>query len=258
MSDSWYKKWFNTKDYLELYKHRNSKDAAQIAGLITRTLNLPKDSNVLDLACGNGRHSLIIARKGFNVLGIDISKYLIGVAKKKLNSEYKKYRDNLHFDIKDMRNISHINEFDLVVNLFSSFGYFEKDSENFSVIRSVSKSLKTGGYFFFDFLNGEYIKKHIKPFDVSTRNHNAVLQVREIKGNAVYKSIVIIQNNPGGKTPKVKRYNEMIKLYNLSEFRKVFTKYGLKIIRTFGDYQGSKYNSKSSERLIILARKTIK
>ncbi|MEO8513319.1 MAG: class I SAM-dependent methyltransferase [Ignavibacteria bacterium] len=255
MGDNWYKKWFSTKDYLELYKHRNSRDAAQIAGLITKTLKIPKGSKVLDLACGNGRHSLYFAKKGLDVLGIDLSEYLIGEAKKKLNTDYKKYKDNLHFEIRDMRNIAHTNEFDLVVNLFSSFGYFEKDSENFKVINSISKSLKKGGYFFFDFLNGDYLRKHLKPFDVSIRNHKVVLQVREIKGNAVYKSIVITGNNPKGRTPKVCKFHEMIKLYNLPDFRKVFAKNGLSIIKTFGDYTGSKFNVKSSQRLIILAQK---
>jgi 2-polyprenyl-3-methyl-5-hydroxy-6-metoxy-1,4-benzoquinol methylase len=256
MSDNWYKKWFSTKDYLELYKHRNSVDASQIAGLITKTLPLQKGAKVLDLACGNGRHSLFFAKKGFDVLGIDLSEYLINEAKKKLNSDYKKYRNNLHFEIKDMRNISHTKEFDLVVNLFSSFGYFEKDSENYKVIKGISNSLKNKGYFFFDFLNAGYLKKHLKPFDECNRNHNVVLQVREIKGNAVYKSIIIIKNNPKGKTPIVSKFHEMIKLYGLAEFREVFRKYGLNIIKTFGDYSGSKFNVNSSQRLIILAQKS--
>ncbi len=255
MSDSWYKKWFSTKDYLELYQHRNSYDAAKIIALILSTLNLSQGSKVLDLACGNGRHSLIFAKKGFDVLGIDLSSYLINEAKKKLNNDYKKYSNNLHFEIRDMRNIAHTNKFDLVVNLFSSFGYFDKDSENFKVIGSISKSLKKGGYFFFDFLNAEFLKKNLKQYDISIRNHNVILQVREITGNAVYKSIIIIKNNPKGKSPEVKKFIEMIKLYNLHDFKKVFTKYGLNIIKTFGDYKGSKFNSKSSERLIIFAQK---
>lgn len=255
MSDNWYKKWFSTKEYLELYKHRNSKDAAQIAGLITKTLKIPKGTKLLDLACGNGRHSLIFARKGFDVLGIDLSNYLISEAKKKLNSDYKKYKDNLHFEIRDMRAITHKNEFDLVVNLFSSFGYFEKDSENFTVIKSISTALKNGGYFFFDFLNKDYLLNHLNPFDITERNHNVVVQVREIKGNAVYKTINIIKNNPKGLKPIVFNFHEMIKLYSLADFKKVFSKYGLKIIKTFGDYNGTKFNSNKSERLIILAQK---
>ena len=251
----WYKKWFGTKEYLELYKHRNSKDASKISGLITRTLKLPKGAKVLDVACGNGRHSLILASKGYDVLGIDLSDYLINEANKKLRTEYKKQKDHLRFEIRDMRDLDHKNEFDLAVNLFSSFGYFVKDSENFKVFKSISKALKPGGFFFFDFLNEALLRKNIVPFDISERNHNTVVQVRDIRDNAVYKTIYIISNNTKGKAPIVNRYNEMIKLYSLEDFRKSFRKYGLKVIKTFGDYSGNNFNRHSSERLIILAQK---
>ncbi len=252
---NWFKKWFSTADYLELYKHRNSTDASRIAGLITRTLKLPRGSRVLDVACGNGRHSLIFASKGFNVLGIDLSAFLIGEARKKLVTEYRKQKEHLKFEIRDMRKIDHRNEFDLAVNLFSSFGYFEKDSENFKVFKSISAALKPGGYFFFDFLNENALRKNIVPSDVSIRNRNAVIQVREIKNNAVYKSIYIIRNDPKGTKPIVNKFHEMIKLYSLEEFTKAFAKSGMKIIRTFGDYTGRRFNKNTSERLIILARK---
>lgn len=251
----WYKKWFSTADYLELYKHRNSTDASKIAGLINRTLKLPKGSRVLDVACGNGRHSVIFASKGFDVLGIDLSGFLINEAKKKLRTEYRKQKEHLRFEIRDMRDIGRSNEFDLAVNLFSSFGYFEKDSENFRVFRSISRSLKPGGYFFFDFLNETQLKNNLVPFDLTFRNHKAVVQVRKIEDNAVHKSIFMIGNNPKGKQPDVKEFYEMIKLYSLNELKIAFKKNSLKIIRTFGDYAGSGYNKYSSERLIILAQK---
>lgn len=252
---NWFKKWFSTGDYLELYKHRNSTDASRIAGLITKTLKLPKGSKVLDVACGNGRHSLIFAVKGFNVVGIDLSAFLIGEAKKKLATEYKKQKEHLKFEIRDMRNIDHKGEFDLAVNLFSSFGYFEKDSENFKVFRSISGALKPGGYFFFDFLNENELKKNLVPSDVSIRNHNAVVQVREIKNNAVYKSIYIIRNDPKGSKPMVSEFSEMIKLYSLDELKRAFLNSGMEIIKTFGDYSGRRFRKNTSERLIILARK---
>ncbi len=189
------------------------------------------------------------------MLGIDLSAFLIGEARKKLVTEYRKQKEHLKFEIRDMRNIDHRNEFDLAVNLFSSFGYFEKDSENFKVFKSISAALKPGGYFFFDFLNENALRKNIVPSDVSIRNRNAVIQVREIKNNAVYKSIYIIRNDPKGTKPIVNKFHEMIKLYSLEEFTKAFAKSGMKIIRTFGDYTGRRFNKNTSERLIILARK---
>lgn len=255
MSENWYKKWFSTKEYLELYKHRNSTDAAKIAGLIFRTLKLKKGSKILDVACGNGRHSLIFASKGYNVLGIDLSAFLISEAFKKLKTDYRKQNKFLKFEIRDMRSIQHKNEFDLAVNLFSSFGYFEKDSENFKVLKSISNSLKRGGYFFFDYLNKDNLVKNLVPFDIKKRNRNVIIQVREIKNNAVYKKIYIIKNNNSKNTPSINEFSEMIKLYSLAMLKKTMKEAGMKIIKTFGDYSGSRYNRISSERMIILAQK---
>lgn len=255
MSENWYKKWFSTKEYLELYKHRNSTDAAKIAGLIFRTLKLKKGSKVLDVACGNGRHSLIFASKGYNVLGIDLSAFLISEAVKKLKTDYRKQNKLLKFEIRDMRSIQHKNEFDLAVNLFSSFGYFEKDSENFKVFRSISNSLKQGGYFFFDYLNKDNLVKNLVPFDIKKRNRNVIIQVREIKNNAVYKKIYIIKNNKSKNSPAINEFSEMIKLYSLAMVKEAMKEAGMKIIKTFGDYSGSRYNRNSSERMIILAQK---
>ncbi len=254
-NDDWFKAWFNSHHYLDLYKHRDSKDAKKIVSLISRNIKLPKGAKVLDLACGNGRHSVFFASKGLNVLGIDLSPYLIKEAKKRLSSQYAAYKKSLRFEIRDMRNINHKNEFDLVVNLFSSFGYFEKDSENWKVIKSVSGALNKGGCFFFDFLNSEYLRKSLVPFDIKKRNHNVIIQVREITEGFVKKNIIIIKNNPRSDYPLISNFYEKIKLYSLSDFRKIFKNYGLEVIKTFGDYTGSRFNPKTSERLIILAQK---
>ena len=156
-----------------------------------------------------------------------------------------------------MRNIQHKNEFDLAVNLFSSFGYFEKDSENFKVFKSISKSLRGGGYFFFDYLNKDFLVKNLVPFDIQKRNCNVVIQVREIKNNAVYKKIYIIKNNISKKTPDIHEFSEMIKLYSLHQLKNAMQRAGIKVIKTFGDYSGSKYSKTDSERLIILAQKKL-
>ncbi len=255
MRDNWYKKWFNTADYLELYDHRNSTDAKKIVTLINRTIKLPKGSKLLDLACGNGRHSVFFAEKGYDVLGIDLSPYLIGEAKKKLRSEYRRFKKNLKFDIGDMRDLSRKNEFDIVVNLFSSFGYFEEESQNRSVIKRISRSLKKDGYFFFDFLNSEYLRRNLTAFDAQKRNRNIIIQVREITGKFVKKNILIIRNKPGSQYPELRRFHEMVRLYTLGELRSIFRSNRLKVVKLFGDYSGKPFRKNSSRRLIILAQK---
>lgn len=253
-SDNWYKTWFNTQDYLDLYKHRNEKDAKKIVSLVSRLIKLKPGLKVLDLACGNGRHSVLFAKKGCKVTGIDLSEYLISQAVKKLKSDYSEYSSNLKFEIGDMRNIGHYEEFDLVVNLFSSFGYFNRNSDNEKVVSGISKALKPGGYFFFDFLNGEHVTKTLVPFDVKELRDSRMLQIRQVKNGFVMKDILVFRNSKDINCA-FSHFTEKVRMYTQPEFRKMFAKSGLKITGTYGDYDGSRFNKKTSQRLIILAQK---
>jgi len=250
----WFRSWFNSDYYRALYKHRDGKDAAKIISLLFKNIQLKKGSRVLDLACGNGRHSVFFARKGYETLGIDLSENLVAQARKMAAKIKSPYSSRLSFEIGDMRKLSHLNEFELVVNLFSSFGYFESDSENEMVIKSVSNSLKSGGYFLLDFLNAEYLKKNIVPITISGIEGNTVVQIRQIDNGFVKKEILIIEKSPNGKTYK-RDYNERIKLYSRDDFVRMFTANGLKIVNVFGDYEGTKFVRSKSERLVLLARK---
>jgi len=251
----WFIDWFSSQDYLDLYKHRDDNDAKKIVSLITKHIKLEKDAKVLDLPCGNGRHSLLFAKNGFDVTGIDLSDFLICQAKKKLAKEYSAYKSKLHFENGDMRNFSgklrHKNKFSLAVNLFTSFGYFEKHSENEKVIRSISNSLQSNGWFVFDFLNREYLRRNLVSFDKKKVNGKLILQHRYIKGNFIYKKIFLI----GKSLADVNEFTERVYLYSLKQMEKMFERSSLKIKNIFGDYAGSKFNIKASPRLIIFARK---
>jgi SAM-dependent methyltransferase len=253
-TDDWYKSWFSTQDYLELYKHRDNTDASKIVSLIFNHINLPEGSSVLDLACGNGRHSVLLAEKGMKVTGIDLSDYLISQACSKKLTDYKDFAENLSFEIRDMRDIDHENNFDMVVNLFSSFGYFEDDKENEKVINSISRSLRKGGYFVLDFLNKDYLENRLVPFDVKRTEGKIIVQVREVKNSFVYKHILIFKNSVE-EYPALAQFTERIRLYTEENFRNMLAKNGLKVINVFGDFAGSKYDRNDSERLIIFSQK---
>jgi SAM-dependent methyltransferase len=255
-SNAWFKHWFNTQDYLDLYKHRDDTDASKIIKLLFKHITLKKNAEVLDLACGNGRHSVLFARKGFNVTGIDLSKYLISCANEKRKTDYYRYHKKLSFEIGDMRNIAHVKEFDLIVNIFSSFGYFENGKDNEKVIKSISRALKPNGYFLFDFLNKDFLLKNLVPYDIKKEKNKIIIQIRSITDGFVQKNILIIKNNPDEtKYPVLNRYMEKIKLYSLDDFKSIYLRSGLKIIKIFGDYEGKNYIKNKSERLIILAGK---
>ncbi|MBK8553085.1 MAG: class I SAM-dependent methyltransferase [Ignavibacteria bacterium] len=248
-SKSWFEKWFSNKFYLELYQHRDEEDARWMVNLLQRSISVNTKSKVLDIACGSGRHSLELARRGFDVTGFDLSKFLISEAKKAhKNSKEKDLK--VRFLIKDMRDFNFKNSFDIAVNIFTSFGYFEDDKENFKVIENVSDSLKTGGYFIFDFLNKGYIEKNIIPYSKTRHGKIIVEQKRKIENGFVRKHITI------KKGKEILNFDEVLKLYSVSEFKKAFESYDLKFQNIYGDYFGNKFNINKSQRLIIIAKKS--
>ena len=149
----WFQSWFDTTYYHILYKHRDYKEAEVFIKNIVTYLNLDKDDSILDLACGKGRHSIFLNTLGYNVTGLDLSKNSIEHAKTHESS-------SLHFDVHDMRN-SYRTQFEVVLNLFTSFGYFEKESDNFKVIQTIKSSLKQNGIGVIDFMNSPVVIENL-------------------------------------------------------------------------------------------------
>ena len=244
----WYVNWFSSKLYLELYKHRNEDDARNLINLIQRTLPLKKGDKVLDVCCGAGRYSIELARRGFTVTGFDLSKFLISEAKKNSKALPEKFI-KVNFLNKDMRKFDFNKSFDLAANLFTSFGYFSEDEENFLVIKNVSASLKKNGYFVFDFLNGNYLKKNIVPYDKKAFLGKEFTSRRTINGDFVRKEITVKSGS------KKISYEEVLKLYDINTLKKAFINNRLKVMHSFGDYFGNAYNKEKSQRLILIAQK---
>ena len=244
----WFEKWFSDKLYLDLYQHRDEEDARWIINLLQRSIAVKTNARVLDIACGSGRHSIELARRGFDVTGFDLSEFLINEARKNLKNSGEKNM-KVKFLIRDMRDFNFRNTFDIAVNIFTSFGYFDNDKENFSVIENVSRSLKKGGYFVFDFLNKHFLEKNLKPLSRNKIGNATVIQKRKLENGFVRKKIIITRNN------STKQFEEVLKLYSLQDFNKAFALSGLKTEKIFGDYFGNKYSRTQSGRLIIIARK---
>ena len=183
----WFKNWFESELYIQVYRHRNNFDAEKIVNLIFNNINISPGDNVLDAACGAGRHSIIVAKKGVKVTGFDLSKNLLKIAKK--NAEEQNL--SINFIRSDIREVELNSTFSLVMNLFTSFGYFETDEENFAFPRLAFSKLNTNGYFVFDFLNKNYVEKNLIPQSISNINNIKIIETREIVGDRVVKNIEI-------------------------------------------------------------------
>jgi len=128
---SWFANWFDSPYYHLLYKNRDEKEAQVFIDNLMTHLQIPKGSKLLDIACGKGRHASYFNKKGMDVVGVDLSFNSINTAKKNENA-------TLKFEVLDMRKAFKSNEFDIVTNLFTSFGYFEKDEDEQKTINAMA------------------------------------------------------------------------------------------------------------------------
>jgi SAM-dependent methyltransferase len=243
----WYKDWFSSEEYRIVYKHRNDEDAGQLVELILANINVPAGSEILDMACGIGRHSLAFAKKEYKVTAFDLSKPLLEIARQTADKSALK----IDFFNADIRMFGIKKEYDLVCNLFTSFGYFEKDEENFGIgiFENARQHLKQGGWFAFDYLNADYIKEHLNPLTAEKYDDGKIIQRRFIEESRVYKEIIIQKNGV------CKTYWESVKLYPPKEILLRLQETGFKIMNILGDYNGGVFVPNISPRLIIFARK---
>ena len=248
MSGEWFEKWFSSKYYLELYSHRDEEDARWIINLLQRNINFPTGSRVLDIACGAGRHSIELARRGFDVTGFDLSPFLISTANQTLHAS-KERGLKLKFIIKDMRKFNFRGRFDIAMNIFTSFGYFEDDDSNFRVFSNASGSVRQGGFFVFDYLNKEYLVNNLVPVSREGKGKYRIVQKRSLSGGFVKKEIIISDGKFRAS------FEEKLKLYSPAEINRSLSQTGLKPVKTFGDYFGNKFDRHNSQRYIVFAKK---
>lgn len=239
MEKQWFESWFDTPYYHLLYKNRDDQEAQQFLDLILQQIPISPPDSILDLACGKGRHAIYLAQKGFDVTGMDLSPANIQAAAQ-FSSEL------LRFEIKDMREHLGTGRFDAVFNMFTGFGYFETDEENFQVFKNIKESLKKGGYFLFDYLNEPYVrngKNFSNDFDIDGVNFKTT---KEFLGRWVVKHITITDNN------QTFKFSEQVAMYSKNEIENILQKLGFQIMKTYGSYQLEEYAA-FSPRLIIVA-----
>ncbi len=235
-----YNNWFNSKYYHILYEKRDNKEAKKFIQTIIKYLNIKKGKKVLDAACGKGRHSIEIEKLGYNVLGIDLSKNSIELAKKYEN-------ENLKFKIHDI-SIPLNESFDIVFNLFTSFGYYNKDKD-IEILKTIEKNLDDNGTAIIDFFNIKKVKKELVKNEIIKKNNLKFNIERKISENYVLKNITVEDNGMKSK------FYEKVNALNYNDFNKYLVKTNLYIYKTFGDYSLNSFDKYNSPRLILILKK---
>lgn len=238
--NEWYEQSFGA-DYLMVYKHRDSQGAKSEVDQMIRWLELPSGAKILDLCCGMGRHALALKEAGYEVTGLDLSEHLLNEARQQQGAEAIDWLRG------DMRALPLEGGFDAVVNLFTSFGYFEKDAEHIQVLREIYRILKPGGKFVIDFLNPEFVIRNLVPHSI---RHEGILQIeefRQIENGYVNKLIEISDRNEN----TLRQYHERVKLYSFENLVNMLNEVNLQVVAVYGSYTKDTYRAENSPRMII-------
>jgi len=219
----WFEEWFG-EEYLHLYPHRDDRDADRVVSLLTRVLPWQAGWQVLDVACGAGRHLLALERAGARPFGFDLSRALLNRARQATDRPLTRA---------DMRALPfRAGSMDLTVNLFTSFGYFAADEEHTDALGQMLATVRPGGWFVIDFLNAEQVRSALVPHESARYGGVATDVRRELieNGRFVRKTITLEDG---------RRFEERVRLLGADELGAMITAHGARITSRFGDYAGA-------------------
>jgi ubiquinone/menaquinone biosynthesis C-methylase UbiE len=244
----WYEQFFG-EAYLQAYGPVLAQvDVAQEVEFLVRELGLEPGMRLLDLCCGQGRHAVPLARRGLRVVGQDLSPYLLQEAEKAASAAGVK----LELVHGDMRDIPWCAEFDAAINMFTAFGYFEEDRENFRVLEGVARALKPGGRFCIDVISHNWLMRHWESTGWSQGDGGLLkLETRRMdwmRGVAEAEHTFI---DGGGRRWTI---TSRLRLFTPHELVEWLRRAGLRTRALFGDSHGSPYGLES-QRLVAVAQK---
>lgn len=241
LDKEWFADWFNTKYYHILYQDRNDEEAQLFMRNLVDFLVLKKNIKILDLACGRGRHAVYLNSLVFDVTGVDLSPNSITYAK-----QFEK--EKLKFSVHDMRE-PFTNTYHAILNLFTSFGYFDDDATNIKVLSNIKNGLKKDGVAVIDFLNIKTVIKNLKPTDVLVKDGIQFDITRKILNNKIIKDIKFQANDTNY------HYTEKVQCLTLETIKNYMDKAGLQLKHVFGDYNLQEFDVEKSNRLILIVSK---
>ncbi len=236
---AWYKEWFG-QEYLELYAHRDRGEAERHIDFVAERFAGERPVAVLDLACGAGRHTAALRRRGYRALGVDLSLTLLGQS------------PELPRVAGDMRCLPFVDgTFEWVLNFFTSFGYFESERENFRILEEMVRVMRPGGRFLIDLFNIDRVLATLEPRETREMNGRQVEIERwyDSRSRRINKQIrVHSADRP------TRSYLESVRAYRLEEVTNGLEWAGLRLEETFGGFDAQELTAES-DRLILVGRK---
>ncbi|MEZ5360168.1 MAG: class I SAM-dependent methyltransferase [Candidatus Zixiibacteriota bacterium] len=230
-TSDWYRRTF-CEDYLWLYAHRSEREAQRQVALALRLLPFKRGQRVLDLACGAGRHTIALARRGARVTGVDLSADLLKAARMKMREK----QITASLVRKDMRRLDYRGQFDGAMMWFTSFGYFPNKRDDKIVLKNIAAALKPGGWWWIDLPHPDWLKNNLIAESCRTvegpHGKATVCESRWIDGGRVKKRVCISDS------VCEKVLYEDVRLYYPEEFAGMIKAVGLSASGVLGNYRG--------------------
>lgn len=239
-TEDWYSTWFTTRYYHLLYGNRDAEEAYLCVRHLLDYLQLAPGSRVLDAACGKGRHAGAFAQSGMLVTGIDLSAGNILAAQ----ATY----PEIPFYVHDMRKIFRVNYFDAIVNLYTSFGYFQNPADDQRAVSAFASGLKSGGILVLDFFNSQKVAQTLVDIHICVEDVHFTI-TKKMADGFLYKHIDIVDGD------KQLAFTERIRILLRDDFERMFQRAGLIPVAIFGNYTLSTFDAHTSDRFILIARK---
>ena len=241
----WHKSFFKNSFYNPASETAVAKAPAE-AAFVLKQLKLKKGSALLDLCCGPGRHAVEFASRGLAVTGYDFSREYLAEAA----ARAQKKRVALRLLRGDMRELKFSGEFDAVVNMFTSFGYFPRLSDDIKTLKGIARALKPGGLFLIDVVNGDFIMSRFVPRDWHDLGDHYLLETREPDRDGIFNTWVKIDKRSG----RIQEKTFFNRIYGRATLTAALRRAGLKPLKFWGGFRGEKL-SDGSIRLICLVKK---
>jgi SAM-dependent methyltransferase len=231
----WFEEWFG-EEYLQLYPHRDAAEAERAVALILERTAFVPGWRVLDVACGAGRHARAFEAAGARCVGLDLSMALLRVARGVTGAPLVRA---------DMRALPvRPGSMDLTVNLFTSFGYFERDAEHTAALHEMVATVRPRGWFVIDFLNSAAVRARLVPRETRQLDGAEVAVARSVSvdGRYVCKTIT----TPGGR-----RFTERVRLFGADEIAAMLAEARVIVRHRFGDYDASPLGADSPRTILF-------
>ncbi|KQC12888.1 MAG: hypothetical protein APR63_10010 [Desulfuromonas sp. SDB] len=238
-----YQSVFEVDDYLYFYEDGLTAERTEReVNFLIEQMGITPSHRILDIPCGFGRHTNLLAEKGFEITGVDFSSGFLEIAEK----EAKERGLTVNYIQEDMRNIAFREEFERIFMAFTSFGYFN-DNENIQVIKNFYKALKPGGLLCFDTFNRDQFLKKFLPFIVSERGDDLMIDRNrfDCKSGRLYNRRMVIRNG------QIKQKPFFVRLYNYNEINQLLTEVGFKIKKVLGNWRGDDFTFDSFTMITI-------